>query len=379
MNGRARLILLVVSVLVLAACGTETEPEETDAPATTSAPQVTEAPDGTEAPDDTEPVAEDGGSEEALADLREAVEGSSLVIGTSSFPNASLTGQYRTVDYLEENFGVDVDFRVLDSDPLVAATISGQVDVGALSLAGMANANEAGAEFIAFGADDQKNTFTVLAKPPIETMEQVEGQTFGVTQNLNQITGQTAQMCLQEAGLTIDDVELLQLGNTGEVTQAIATDQIAAGISATFRVTQLILEEGEEAYNVLCRGWESNPQISSIWYADRTWVEENQDLALALNVASLQSARWAAESKEDWVAYATEVIEGLTPEAAAVDYDTLLTELDNWPVNGSMDQELMQQTLDTSLEFDAVERAYTVDELATFEFQEQAVDILGEA
>ena len=312
-----------------------------------------------------------------IADIRSRIEGQSVVVGSSGFPNASLTGAFRTMDFLRDDFGLDVEFRLLDSDPLVAATIAGEVEVGQLSLAGMANAVSAGSDFVAFGGDDQKNSFIIAAKAPINSMEELRGQPVAATQSLNQITGQTLQKCLADVGMTVDDVQLVRLAHTGEATQAISSGQVVGGISATWRLTQLTLNEGEGAYNMLCAGWESNPQISSVWYAERAWVEANPDLALAFNLASLKSARWALEDKDRWIEYALSKIERLTPEAAAIDYDGLIHELDMWPVNGSLDHDLMQTTLDTSLEFEAVDRAYTVDELVTFEFQDKALEILG--
>lgn len=314
----------------------------------------------------------------SVEELRELVQGKSVVIGTSAFPNASITGQFKTVDFLQDEFGIQVDFRVLDSDPLVAATLSGDVAVGGLSLAGVASASSAGGDFIAWGGDDQKNPFLVAAKTPIDSLEELAGKPFGVTQNLNQITGQTATKCLDQVGMDVmTDVQLIRLGNTGEVTEAIASGQVAGGISATFRLTQLVLDEGEGVYNVLCRGWEANPQISTVWYSTREWLRDNPDLALAISIASLKSARWIAEDKERWIDYAVSVVEGYTPEAGSIDYDTLVNELDDWPVNGSLDRELMQTTLDTSFEFEAVDQQYTVDQLATFAFQEKALEIMG--
>jgi ABC-type nitrate/sulfonate/bicarbonate transport system substrate-binding protein len=365
------LALGLASMLALAACGGGTA---TTAPTAAPTAAPTTAPTG-----GGESPSASADAEARIAQLRSSLEGTSVIVGSSAFPNASITGQFKTLEFLEEEFGVTVDFRLLDSDPLVAAMISGQVHVGALSLAGMANANAAGTDFVAIGADDQKNTFVVASKDPIESMEELRGQPFAVTQNLNQITGQTARKCLETAGLDLEqDVQLLRLSNTGEATQAIRSGQVAGGISATFRLTGITLEDGD-IYNILCRGWEANPQISTVWMVDRAWLADNADMALALNIASLMSARWAKENKDEWVALATQEVENLTAEAAAIDYDTLVVELDNWPVNGSLDRELCQQTLDTSLEFEAIDRAYTVDELVTFEYQDEAVSILGEA
>ena len=376
-----RLLALVLGFVLLgAACGADEEPA-----ATTQATTATQATQATQAPADDTPTetapADDAMMDEAetIADIRSRIEGQSVVVGSSGFPNASLTGAFRTMDFLRDDFGLDVEFRLLDSDPLVAATIAGEVDVGQLSLAGMANAVSAGSDFVAFGGDDQKNSFIIAAKAPISSMEELRGQPVAATQSLNQITGQTLQKCLADVGMTVDDVQLVRLAHTGEATQAITSGQVVGGISATWRLTQLTLNEGEGAYNMLCAGWEAAPQISSVWYAERAWVEANPDMALAFNIASLKSARWAQEDKQQWIEYAMSVNERLTPEAASLDYDSLLGELDMWPVNGSLDYDLLQTTLETSFAFEAVDREYTVEELVTFEFQDKALEILGTA
>ena len=374
------LALLLGFALLVAACGADEEPAATtQAPTTTQATQATEAP-ADDTPTETAP-ADDAMMDEAetIADIRSRIEGQSVVVGSSGFPNASLTGAFRTMDFLRDDFGLDVEFRLLDSDPLVAATIAGEVDVGQLSLAGMANAVSAGSDFVAFGGDDQKNSFIIAAKAPVSSMEELRGQPVAATQSLNQITGQTLQKCLADVGMTVDDVQLVRLAHTGEATQAISSGQVVGGISATWRLTQLTLNEGVGAYNMLCAGWEAAPQISSVWYAERAWVEANPDMALAFNIASLKSARWAQEDKQRWIEYAMSVNDRLTPEAASLDYDSLLGELDMWPVNGSLDYDLLQTTLDTSFEFEAVDREYTVEELVTFEFQDKALEILGTA
>ena len=370
------LALLLGFALLVAACGSD-EPAATTQG--TTATQATQPPDEETPTETTAPGDAMMDADAMIADIRSRIEGQSVVVGSSGFPNASLTGAFRTMDFLRDDFGLDVEFRLLDSDPLVAATIAGEVEVGQLSLAGMANAVSAGAEFVAFGGDDQKNSFIIAAKAPISSMEELRGQPVAATQSLNQITGQTLQKCLADVGMTVDDVQLVRLAHTGEATQAITSGQVVGGISATWRLTQLTLNEGEGAYNMLCAGWESNPQISSVWYAEQAWVDANPDIALAFNIASLKSARWAQDDKQRWIDYAMTKIERLTPEAASLDYDNLLGELDMWPVNGSLDYDLMQTTLDTSLSFEAVDRAYTVDELVTFEFQDKALEILGVA
>ena len=95
--------VLLAFTLVVAACGDDDDVAPTSPPATAG-------------PDATQPPA----AVDAIADLRSKVEGQTVRIGTSAFPNASITGAFRTADFLREVFGVTVDFSVQDSDPLVA-------------------------------------------------------------------------------------------------------------------------------------------------------------------------------------------------------------------------------------------------------------------
>jgi len=348
--------------IIAAACGGGTTPSPTAEPSV--------------APPSAEPSATPG-PEEILAELKTKLAGQKLQVGSSASANASVVGAFKTLEYLEQDFGVAVEFRLMDSDPLVAALISGQVQVGQLSLAGTANANNNGAGFVAFGVNDQKNLFLVAAKKPTATLEELRGQPFGATQNLNQITGQTARKCLLTAGLDIEkDVQLIRFNNTGEVTAAIRSGEIAGGISAIFRLTRIRLEDGD-TINVLCNGRDANPSISSVWIGDSGWLAENGDLALALIISELRAARWAHSDKAGWIALAKATIENYTDEAGEIDYQNIVIDADNWPVNGGLDLEMCAATLKTSFEFGAIDKEVKCDEIVDASFQEEALAILG--
>jgi ABC-type nitrate/sulfonate/bicarbonate transport system substrate-binding protein len=367
-----RLLGAGIAVAFLAAAcsggGASTAPSTAPSEPAASQPAASEGAGGSAAP-----------SADVIADLKAKLNGQSLKVGSSASPNASVVGFFKTLQLLEQDFGVQVDEQLLDSDPLIAAMISEQVQVGQLSLAGTANANANGANFVAFGVNDQKNPFIVAAKDPTKTLEDLRGKPFGATSNLNQITGQTGRKCLESAGMDIEkDVQLIQFNNTGEVTGAIRSGQVAGGISATFRLTGIKLEEPDNIINILCYGKDENPQISSVWMADRDWVAANPDMAQALIISELNAARWSKVSKDEWIALAMEVIEGYSPEAGALDYQDLVIDLDDWPVNGGLDETMCQQTLDTSFEFGAITAQLQCSDVADFSFQEKALEILGE-
>lgn len=364
---RRLLGVVMTASVVLAACsggGATTAPSTAPASA---APSSATSPSAA-ATQDTAAI---------LADLKAKLSGQSLKVGSSASPNASVIGFFKTLQFLEEDFGVNVDEQLLDSDPLVAAMVSGQVQIGQLSLAGVASANANGGTFLAIGVNDQKNLFVVAAKKPTATLEEVRGKTFGATQNLSQITGQTARKCLQSAGIDIEkDVVLTRFNNTGEVTSAIRSGQIVAGISATFRLTKINLED-KGAINILCYGKDENPSISSVWVTERAWATENPDMALALIISELKAARWSKTDKAGWITLAKTVIEGYTDEVAELDYQQIVVELDNWPVNGGLDKTLCDATLKTSFEFGAITTEVACEEIVDFSYQERALEIVG--
>lgn len=363
---RRLLGVAMTASIVLAACS---GPAATVAPSTApTAPPASGASQDPSASPDAAAI---------IADLKAKLTGQSLKVGSSASPNASVIGFFKTLQYLEQDFGVAVDEQLLDSDPLVAAMVSGQVQIGQLSLAGVANANNNGGTFVAIGVNDQKNLFVVAAKKPTATLEELRGKPFGATQNLAQITGQTARKCLQSANIDIEkDVVLTRFNNTGEVTAAIRSGQIAGGISAIFRLTKINLEDAG-AINILCYGINENPSISSVWATERAWAEANPDMALALIISELKAARWSKEDKAGWIALAKEVIEEYSDEVGELDYQQIVVDADNWPVNGGLDQTMCEATLKTSFEFGAIDKEIACDEIADFSFQERALEIVG--
>ncbi|MFF0579624.1 ABC transporter substrate-binding protein [Streptosporangium saharense] len=313
----------------------------------------------------------------SIEELRAKVQGKRISIASAAFPNPTLTGLYKVLELLESDFGVTADFRLMDSTPLNAALIGGQVQVGHVSLGGLAAAKEAGADLVAIAGNDQKNAFLVAGRSPAASLADLRGKPFAVSQNLTSIVGQTASKCFDKAGLDVTkDVQLLHLSNIGQIVESLEAGKIEGGMSATFRQADLDLAK-PGAYTVLCKGWEANPQLNDVWAVSRSWLDANPDLALALAVAEIKADRWTHDDRAGWLALAQSKIDGLSAEAAENNYRTLVTELDDWPVNGSLDQQMCDYTLATSKEFGVVKNAYACADLVTFDYQKAAVAFLG--
>lgn len=315
----------------------------------------------------------------SVEQLRSRLDGTKITIGSAAFPNPSLVGLWKVVDLLREDFGVEAELRLLDSQPLTAALLSGDVQLGHVSLAGLASAVEAGGELKAVAGDDQKNIFLVTARAPIRSIEELKGKKFAVSQSLTSIVGQTAAKCFKDAGLDLQkDTKLLQLDNIGSIVEALEAGTIDGGVSATFRQIELD-ERSPGAYTVLCNGWEADPQENDVIAADEEWLADHGDIAQAVAIAELRAARWAKEDAAGWQALAIRNLDGLTPAQARANYDVLVTRLDDWPADGSLDRAMCEYTLRTSLDVGALREAVACDDLVTFQFQDAARRLLAVA
>jgi hypothetical protein len=72
-----------------------------------------------------------------------------------------------------------------------------------------------------------------------------------------------------------------------------------------------------------------------------------------------------------------EKIEGYTAEAGEIDYQNIVIDADNWPVNGGLDLEMCEATLKTSFEFGAIDKEVACDEVVDASFQADALAIVG--
>jgi hypothetical protein len=166
------------------------------------------------------------------------------------------------------------------------------------------------------------------------------------------------------------------LGNAGNVLDAVIAGQIPAGITLSIFIVNANLQE-PNTYHNLCNGFEALPQINDVWMSTRQWFDANPDAALAFAISAIKTGRWAHSEKEEWIELAKGTDDTLTDEAAELNYEDLVLTQDQWPVNGALDRELCDATMDIALESGSIEQPMTCDEVLTFEFQDRALEILG--
>lgn len=383
---------VVAGLMVLGACsssggGTSSSPGSSPTSSAVTGSAATGSSGAGSSGDSSSPATSDGAatSSTGLPDdvltasteqLKAALQGKSVTVGYAGTQVPKLTVLNKLIEYMKEDYGVTVTYRVMDASPLNAALIAGQVDIGMVSLAGMATAVDAGADLVAFAGDAQKNEYRVVSKS-ISNLADARGKSFAISQTITSIVGQTGQMCLKQAGLDINkDVKLLKLANISQITEGLLSGSIEVGL-ASLTAQQQLDSKSPGAYNILCKGWEVNPQLSAIFAVQRSWLDKNKALAYAFTIAQLKASRWAASDEQGWIDLAIKTNQGLDQAGAEWLYNQYFKVLDNWPANGSLDKSQCQSTLDVSKEFGVTKKAYACSDLVTFDFQDAAVKFLG--
>jgi ABC-type nitrate/sulfonate/bicarbonate transport system substrate-binding protein len=311
--------------------------------------------------------------------LASQLRGQHLVLGLSSSPNAAKVGAFRTAQYLRDDYGLRVDVRPLEPNSLVAALNAGQVDVGALSLAGIANADAQGAHLVGFATDQDANTYVIAARPPIDAVGDIRGKALAVTANLAQAPGQTARACFQRAGLNLDrDARLVHLADTDATMRALDSGQVPAALTSIDKLPPYEQRQ-PNAFNVICRGSEILPMLSSVWMGTADWMRKHPDLALAIAVSSIKTGRWTHADGAGWVRLMRDTVKGTSQAVAEREYQILVQQLDTWPANGGLSEQLCAKTLDDSYRSGAIPKPYRCSDLVSMAYQAQALKILGPA
>ena len=153
---------------------------------------------------------------------------------------------------------------------------------------------------------------------------------------------------LTREGINVDDLEFVEVGGTSARMAALVSGQTAAG-AAHFAEGFNAVEEGLYPLYVIADA--VGPYLFHGVWVDRAWLEENPNLAQLAMDEFIDSVRWAAGSKAEYIAEAATVTEGLSDAAKSRAYDEFIR-IGLFAVNGGLQPELLQATISIEQEVD---------------------------
>ena len=322
---RARLgILASVLALVAAACGGDSAEETT----TTAAPETTT----TAAPD----------VETTTTEAAPELESTSVKVGFSGQPDFTQIMNFVWIDELKADYGLDAEAIIFEgTSPPFRALVAGEVDlvVGQVP-PGILLRAETGADVVMIAGDVQQSDYLLVSTPDVTTLEDLYGKQIG-TAGPGSVSTSLTNAALAREGIDLDQIELVEIGGTSARMAALLAGQTAAG-AAHFAEGFNAVEEGLYPLYVVADGIGAY-LFHGVW-ARRDWVEENPVLVQLVIDRFIESVRWAATNKDEYIAAAADVTEGLSDAAKSQAYDEFIR-IGLFAVNGGMEDSLLAATI----------------------------------
>lgn len=315
-------------------------------------------------------AAGEDGAEEAMFDL----SGQEVRIGTAAEQALDIGTSYG-VDLLAE-WGADVEREELTNLSGLEAIVADRVDVSGRSSDEVIDGNSRGVELVAFGASASTMHYTLIAAPDsgIEDVSDLAGKQLAIGGPANFDFLLTAAL-LEQEGIAEEDVTFIPIGGSGERTAAVLAGQ--ADASLVFMDNWLALEEQESGVTLVGYVADLLPGISSRAYAaERSWLEENEEMALAIACANLEANAWINEDEQAYVEFTNERVTGTTPEGVAAFHRRAL-ELEMFPLTPAeiVPVESFQGTADLMFEAGAIETEVDAADFVDISFLEEAAEM----
>jgi ABC-type nitrate/sulfonate/bicarbonate transport system substrate-binding protein len=335
---RALAALVGVSLLALA-CG-----PSSGAPAAPAAPAKGPAASAPSAPGAASP----GGGASTAPAAAPATASAPTPVG---FGLASVNALYwpmyvakaKGFDQVE---GIDLELVQLGSSArVVQATVSGSIQVGLGSPDSVVTATQQGANIVMFGGNINKPIYGVVARPEIQTLDDIRGKTVGAS---SLTTGEVVflKTILARHGLEAGrDYDVLVAGGPPERLVALKAGSIAATVLIEPQESQLLAE----GYRRLARTADYFPEYQfHALFAMRDWLNANEDTAVRFLRTLIRSNQWLRDqsNKEE----AAKILTDATNTDIALSrstYDSYVVEQQAFPRQAELSVSASQAVVNT--------------------------------
>ena len=276
----------------------------------------------------------------------------------------------RSLELLEE-WGAVID--KVETGEGLQALLAGESDI-----AGQHGADELiiafaqGADVIGIGTSTANLEDVLLGGGDYEEISDLEGTTIA-TSGPGGFSHLMAALVLRSGGLDPDeDVTFASIGGSSERAAAVLAGQASAGIVA-FDLWLTVSEQSDDV-RIVATLAEALPEFNGpVYYAMRSFWEENPEVALAWACANLEANEWSGADQQRYVDFWLERLPERTPESLE---GTWQFQVDNnsWPTEPDevMSVEGLQQYSDSLVETGDISAPIDASEILDFSYLEEA-------
>lgn len=249
------------------------------------------------------------------------LSGKKVTIGTAQAQVLNI-GTLRMIEMLK-SWGADVTRVELPTISGLEAIIAGRIEVASRSSDEVLIGQARGVDVVAIGAPISAMHYAIVSTPGVNTISDLKGKSIG-TSGPGGFNGMLFRYILKREGLKPEvDVAIVPVGGSSERAAAIMAGQVNATV--VYIDNWLALEA--QGANAQLLGYVADivPGLSSrAIFAERKFIEANQDLAVAIACANLESNYWIGSSKKDFVSYTMDNVRGANEQAVSKFYDVAM-------------------------------------------------------
>lgn len=257
-----------------------------------------------------------------------------------------------------------------------SAILKGSDQVYASTIADALPSVQHGFNVVAFGLNEPKLDYVLIVNSHITSIKQLKGQSVGVlTGSPDDITWVLLKQALQSSGLDIPDVNLVTIG--GQVSRVDAL--VSGRVAATVVSHQYLQRLAPSGFHSLADFAQRDPNVyNDIFWAPPDWLKANPKLAVAFNMAALDTYRAMDDLKTRPALIAEDVANspGATTAQAQALFDVYV-KYDMFPPNAVMTQAALTSQEKMYYNYHTIDSAPPISKWAVTKYDEAALKVLG--
>lgn len=281
--------------------------------------------------------------------------------------------------YLPDKYGVKGEIEyVPGAVRAIQAVLTGAADIGIATLAAGLDAVDRGQDIRCFTlAAGARPYFYLVGESSIKDLKDLQGKTFGII-SLVDSTYYVPAMQMAVRGLDPASVRWVATGGGAGRANAMLSGSVQAVALQAGQALQLIAKNGTKYHIFANAGKDLDKLIFKCFWAKKSWLTENTDVADKIVASQLLATREALH-KEAFLDIAVPMLKPQTRATLSEAYD-LIKAQGAWDPNGELlNKAAGDFTSQQMAHYKIIPRAPAFNSWATTEYLERALKIVGPA
>jgi ABC-type nitrate/sulfonate/bicarbonate transport system substrate-binding protein len=242
------------------------------------------------------------------------------------------------IQALQADYGITINLNATDSaETSLRAVVSGSADAAAaMSLTGLVDlVQQSGTDVKLVAADTYASDYQILAKSSIASVADLKGKIEGISAP-GDASELVSHLCLNNQGFDYSTLKIVRIGGTSARVAALIAGQIDIG-AAHIADALAAVAKSNGALKILldCGKAVGNYPVTGLVLSG-TYIQAHRDLVQVLVDEYVNSMRWAADNKDQFVTEAAAWVPDSDPNDNATSYD-YFKQVGFWPLNGGID------------------------------------------